>query len=382
MKKLVFLTGAIVVTLTMLAGSALAQVQSVAAANRQPATKTSAGDQSQPSRTNATRARVLGQESKTSRNAAPVETPNFQAHAEKVSKYSSEPTSVAAPVASTETAALNATANRARTVSEKTPVGGMAALSKAANTIVPATASQHYRVGIRDVLDIQLAGQSGKESTLFTIADGGLLEYPLAGGPIAAAGMTTAEVAALLRQRIKILDNPTVTVRVRDYASHSVTVTGFVAAPGVKNLRREAVPLYTLLAEALMMPEAASATISRQGRALIFVDLKDSKLAATLVLPGDVIKVSGAAVATEFFFVGGEINAPGQKPFHAGVTLTQAILAAGGTTRTAGSKVRVSRQGADGRLSTEEYNLRKIQDGKNPDPVLQKGDRINVAGDR
>lgn len=385
MKKLAFLTGVIVVTLTMLAGSALAQVQSVAAANRQPATKPSAGDQSQSGRTNATRARVLGHESKTSPNVAPVETPNFRAHAEKVSKYSSEPTLAGVPVASTETAALNATANRARIVSEnsaRTSVGGTAALSKAANTIVPATASQHYRVGIRDVLDIQLAGQSGKESTLFTIAGGGLLEYPLAGGPIAAAGMTTAEVAALLRQRIKILDNPTVTVKVRDYASHSVTVNGFVAAPGVKNLRREAVPLYTLLAEALMMPEAASATIARQGRAPIFVDLKDSNLAATLVLPGDVIKVSGAAVATEFFFVGGEINAPGQKPFHAGVTLTQAILAAGGTTRTAGSKVRVSRQGADGRLSTEEYSLRKIQDGKNPDPVLQKGDRINVAGDR
>jgi len=386
MKKLAFLTGVIVVTLTMLAGSVLAQVQSVAAANRQPVIKVPAGDQNQPGRSNATRARVLGQESKTSSNAIPVETPNFRAHAEKVSKYSSEPTtSAGAPITSTETAASNVTANRARIVSEnsaKAPVGGTASLFKATNAVVTATASQVYRVGIRDVLDIQLAGQSGKQSTLFTIADGGLLEYPLAGGPIAAAGMTTAEVAALLRQRIKILDNPAVTVKVRDYASHGVTITGFVAAPGVKNLRREAVPLYTLLAEALMMPEAASATISREGRAPIFVDLKDANLAATLVLPGDVIKVSGAAVATEFFFVGGEINAPGQKPFHAGVTLTQAILAAGGTTRSAGSKVRVSRQGADGRLLTDEYNLRKIQEGKNPDPVLQKGDRISVATDR
>lgn len=384
MKKLAFLTGVIIVTLTMLAGSVRAQVQSVAAANRQPATKPRAGDQSQSGRTTATRARVLGQESKTSPNASPVETPNFRAHAEKVSKYSSEPTSVGAPIPSTETAALNVAANRARIVSEnsaKVKAGGTAVLPKASNTVVPATASQVYRIGIRDVLDIQLAGQSGKQSTLFTIAEGGLLEYPLAGGPIAAAGMTTAEVAALLRQRIKILDNPAVTVKVRDYASHSVTINGFVAAPGVKNLRREAVPLYTLLAEALMMPEAASATISREGRAPIFVDLKDSNLAATLVLPGDVVKVSGAAVATEFFFVGGEINAPGQKPFHAGVTLTQALLAAGGTTRSAGSKVRVSRQGADGRLLTAEYNLRKIQEGKNPDPVLQKGDRISVAGD-
>jgi protein involved in polysaccharide export with SLBB domain len=195
--------------------------------------------------------------------------------------------------------------------------------------------------------------------------------------------MTTAEVGALLRQRIRILDNPPVVVKVRDYASHPVTITGFVAAPGVKNLRREAVPLYTLLAEALMLPEAASATITRQGRAPIQIDLRDSDLASTLVQPGDAIKVLGMPAApSEFFFVGGEISSPGQKPFHVGVTLTQAIMASGGTTKSAGSKVRVSRQSADGRLHTDEYNLRKILDGKVPDPVLQKGDRIQVGEDR
>ena len=44
----------------------------------------------------------------------------------------------------------------------------------------------------------------------------------------------------------------------------------------------------------------------------------------------------------------------------------------------AGSRVKVSRQGEDGKLVTEEFNLRKIQAGKDPDPVLQKGDRVEV----
>ena len=139
-------------------------------------------------------------------------------------------------------------------------------------------------------------------------------------------------------------------------------------------------PLYTLLAESLALPEAARATIPRQGRAPIVVDLKDANLSATLVVPGDAIRVSGVPSGpTEFFFVGGEINSPGQKPYHAGLTLTQAVLASGGTTVNAGAKVRVSRQGGDGKLVTEEYNLRKIQAGKIPDPVLQKGDRIEVT---
>ena len=95
---------------------------------------------------------------------------------------------------------------------------------------------------------------------------------------------------------------------------------------------------------------------------------------------GDIIKVSGALPApTEFFFIGGAINSPGQKPYHDGITLTQAILASGGTAANAGDTVRVSRLGTTGRLITEEHNLRKIQSGNIPDPVLQKGDRIEVA---
>jgi protein involved in polysaccharide export with SLBB domain len=245
---------------------------------------------------------------------------------------------------------------------------------------VATSSSQIYRVGVRDVLDIQLSDNPSRNSTLFTVLDDGALEYPLAGNPIVVDGMTTAEIAALLRQRIKIFDKPSVVVSVRDYASHTVNINGFVAAPGTKILRREAVPLYTLLAEALILPEAARATITRAERGPIVVDIKDTTQSATLVLPGDAIKVSGApAGPTEFFFVGGEINSSGQKPYHKGLTLTQAILASGGTTANAGAKVRVSRQRSDGKLATEEYNLRKIQAGKVPDPELQKGDRIEVT---
>ncbi len=314
--------------------------------------------------------------------------PTLQAHAKKVSKTPVESPSERLVNASPDKATLNIGGSRTRTVDHlsKTSVsnlntsGSTLAVSPSSS---PISSSQLYRIGVRDVLDIQLGGHSGKQSTLYTVVDGGLIEYPLAGGPIAAAGMTTAEVAAVLRQRLRILDNPSVEVKVRDYASHPVTIIGFVGAPGVKYLRRESVPLYTVLAEALMMPEAARATITRSGSASIVVDLKDSTQASTLVRSGDTIKVAGLPlVPTEFFFVGGEINSPGQKPYHSGVTLTQAILASGGATRDAGSKVLVSRQGADGRLVTEQYNLRKIQDGKYPDPVLQKGDRIQVTADR
>ncbi len=97
-------------------------------------------------------------------------------------------------------------------------------------------------------------------------------------------------------------------------------------------------------------------------------------------MSGDFIKVMAAPPsAPQFYFIGGQIGAPGQKDFHAGLTLTQAILASGGTTRFAGNKAKISRQGADGRLTTIEYNVKQIEEGKIPDPQLQSGDRLEVG---
>ena len=348
--------------------TANAQVNSVAAAS-QPAKTRSPN----PPATG-TRARVLGQKSNVVSSNGNVGRPatfqsqpksDFNNHSERVSSGSNDATS--------KTVADNSN----KTATNLKPSGTTTTTN---NNSIAASQTQVYRVGVKDVLDIQLAELAGKNSTLFTVMAGGMLEYPLAGNPFPVLGLTTNEIAAMLRQRIKIFEDPNITVNVRDYASHVVTVSGFVAAPGSKVLRREAVPLYAVLSEALILPEAARATIMRQGRYPLVIDLKDTNLSGTLIIPGDVIKVAGPpAGPTEFYFVSGEVSSPGQKPFHAGLTLTQAIIASGGTSAHAGARVKVSRQAADGRLTTEEYNLRKIQTGKMPDPVLQTGDRIEVT---
>lgn len=370
-----------------LAPAAMGQVKSTAAANN--VADKPASDQTSPS---TTRARVLRPDPKSDSRIAtlnavsPNQTRSDFNHSEssrgRRSDAGSQPSSDARGIKLTNRLSAGHTAVKPAS-GATTPVSIMNTLTAVAPGKpgpVASTSTQTYRVGIGDVLDIQLAGNSTRNSTLFTVLDNGVLEYPLVGNPLLVSGMTTAEVAAMLRQRIKIFDNPNVTVSVRDYASHSLTISGLVAAPGTKVLRREAVPLYTILAEALVLPEAGRATISRQGRTPIIVDLKDTDLAGTLVLPGDVIKVSGMPpTPSEFYFAGGEINSPGQKPFHAGLTLTQAVLACGGAKATAGVKVKISRQGTDGRLNITDFNLRKIQSGKEPDPLVQKGDRIELT---
>lgn len=236
-----------------------------------------------------------------------------------------------------------------------------------------------YRVGVGDVLDIRLVGAQSRESTLFTVMPGGLLEYPLTDEPLQVGGLTTDEIDARLTAKIKVYENPNVLVSVRDYVSHSVIVAGLAGEPGTKVLRREAVPLYVVLAEAQAKPDAGRATVLRAGQSII-VNLTDASATAMLVFPGDVISLSALPPAPpQFLYIGGQVAAPGQKDFHAGMTLTQAVLASGGVTRFAGSKVKISRQGADGRLVSMEYNLKQIESGKIPDPVLQSGDRLEVS---
>ena len=163
----------------------------------------------------------------------------------------------------------------------------------------------------------------------------------------------------------------------REYASHAVLVSGLVGDPGTKILRREAIPLYVVIAEAQPKPEAGRAVvISHATGKATNVDLGDAAGLNTLVQAGDVINL--VVRPPEFFYVGGEIASPGQKDFHSGMTLTQALLAAGGVTAQAGGKVKVARAGADGRLVSAEYDLRQIEAGAVADPVLQAGDRIEV----
>jgi protein involved in polysaccharide export with SLBB domain len=228
-----------------------------------------------------------------------------------------------------------------------------------------------YRVGIGDVLDIRLTNVATRESTLFTITKNGQLEYPLLPAPIPVAGLTPDEVARRLSTEIRVLQNPHVSVNVRDYASHNVLVSGAVDSPGRKVLRREAMPLFAVLAEALPRADATTAILNRNGKETTLSLASNSDL-STLVMSGDVVKISSPA--KEFIYIGGDVASPGEKEFHSGMTLTQALLAAGART----TRVTIAKRNADGMLNTREYDLQQINQGKATDPILEAGDRIEV----
>ncbi len=236
-----------------------------------------------------------------------------------------------------------------------------------------------YRVGVGDVLDIRLLNSAGNNSTLFTVIDGGLVELPVAGGAISVGGLTTDEIQAVVSAELKrraVADKAHVSVGVREYLSHSVTVSGLVVHPGTRFLRREMVPLYVLLAESQLRNDGARVVILRAGTPSEAYDLSDPATLNLNIQAGDIVTISNRP--QEFYYVGGRINYPGQKSFQAGITLLQAILAAGGTIQKE-AKVEISREGAGGKLVTTLYNLKQIKSGAIEDPKLQVGDRIEVV---
>jgi protein involved in polysaccharide export with SLBB domain len=268
-----------------------------------------------------------------------------------------------------------------------------------------------YRVAPGDVLDIRLLNTATtNQSTLYTVLENGLLEYPLAGEAISVNGLTTDEIAQRLAASSKIravYDEPRIAVAVRQYESHTVIISGLVNDPGTKVLRREAIPLYVVIADAQPRPEANRALLMSHATGQnTLIDLTDPAAMNVLVHPGDVITVQSPSETQtqQFFYIVGLVNDAGQKQFHPGMTLTQAILVAGGVraveTNTketstkppkkealaasalganqSGYVVTIARQDASGRLLTTKYNLEKIKQGKLPDPALQQGDRIEV----
>ena len=235
-----------------------------------------------------------------------------------------------------------------------------------------------YRVGASDVLDVRLQHASTDQQTLYTVSPTGLLDHPMLSKPLKVSGLTCEEISHLIESDLKsraISEHPEVSVGVREYSSHTVLVSGLVKEPGTKVLRREAIPLYVVLADAQPLPEAGRATVkSQQTSKTIIVELADQSAMEFLIRPGDVISVQRGL--QQFFYVGGDVKAPGEKLFRPGMTLTQAILSAGGDEKD--REAELAREDSEALLVSSKYKLKDIYAGNVADPQILPGDRITV----
>ncbi len=246
-------------------------------------------------------------------------------------------------------------------------------INKEPRVLAPA---EIYRVGIDDVLAIKVQN-AAKGAGYYIVRPDGTIDFPLAGENILVAGSTVDDIGAKLAESIKLFADPKVEVRVREYASHKVTVTGTVNNPGEKNLRREAVPLFVIKAEAMMDPSSNSVKVTGGTREIMKYDLSDPKTDNLLIYPGYALEFSRDKVPSASYSITGKRVTSGQRSLSLGLTLLQAVAtekASGGDPKFA----IIRRNHTAGKPIELKFDLRSIRAGKIADPTIVAGDIIDI----
>lgn len=237
--------------------------------------------------------------------------------------------------------------------------------------------SVHYRTGPGDVLSVQVYGEADL-SGQFPVTESGSIAHPLL-GEVAVARSSIGEIQAMLIQRLSadILVDPKVSVEVRTYGSQAVRVLGAVEKPGTYFLRGPTTVL-DILAEAGGVKQDKSSLEVRlkrggdteEGVAIPLHQLLGSGEGNAAVHAGDSIWVPEG----EFVYVSGDVGKPGQVIWRDGLTVTQALAACGGPTRTANlRRTYILREG-----ERIDVNIRRIQKGRAEDLRVRPGDRFFV----
>lgn len=255
----------------------------------------------------------------------------------------------------------------------------------------PATPAD-FLIGPADLLEIRVF-ESDKLTTSVRVSSRGQVTLPLLGS-VSVDGLTAREAEEKIERLLKeggYINNPHVSVFVKENRSKLVSVVGYVREPGSYELLGRQT-LIDALAAAKGLKEGAGMTVyitrtQQDGRREAFmVDLEEllhSKAGSVnndinvLLNPGDVIYVPEAGSV----FVEGAVRKPGSFPIKEGfTTLSQSIAMAGGVATYADSgDVKLIRYGDNGEREILELDLGKIRSGESPDPLVKDRDAIVVG---
>ncbi len=196
-----------------------------------------------------------------------------------------------------------------------------------------------YEVGPDDTLSITIFGEPELEK-LYKVQADGMIAFPFINN-VRVAGLTVRGVEAELRKRLvamKYYENPQVVVEVAGFRSQTVSVRGSVANPGELTLEAREMTLSRALARAGISPLAGSYIEIRRpkpaspGGALEYdvqtiqrADLDDLRVDPRL-RDGDDIFVPKAPV----YYMNGYVKTSGAMTWKPGITIGEAIAAAGG----------------------------------------------------
>jgi len=249
--------------------------------------------------------------------------------------------------------------------------------------------TQEYRIGPKDLLEISVFGADELSRTV-RVSEDGKVTLPLL-GEVLVDGLTKSEVEKKLGQLLgeKYVQNPQVTVFIREYQSKRVSVLGAVEKPGP----------YQLLGRQTLMQiisEAGGLTRDAGNEIVIIRQLPDGsstslrisiddlflKGDAKLNVPmeaGDIVTVPVDKPVVVYVF--GQVKNPGALQVKKSniPTLLQAIAQAGGfTDRASKGGVIIKRKDETGKEKEIKVNVRSILKNKVKDVQLLENDTIYV----
>ncbi len=238
-----------------------------------------------------------------------------------------------------------------------------------------------YIVGPQDVLNVRIYGED-RLSGKIRIDNDGMFPFEYL-GRVKAEGMTTEQIEVYLSKALGdgYLRHPQVSVEVIEHRSQSVFVTGEVRSPNKYMLPGNSTLMDVLTLAGSVTPNAGNwvqITHARQGADVLgpsasveydtrvnLRDIQTGKAQNIKMRDGDTIFVPKA----DRVWVVGEVRTPQGVVYEEGMTVFEAIAAAGGITQK-GSNSRIE-------IVRIENGQRKAIDAKQTD-ILRPGDQVNV----
>lgn len=249
---------------------------------------------------------------------------------------------------------------------------------------LPQDSSSALAIGPGDEVEITVYGAPDlSEHT--RVSAGGNISMPLI-GYVRVAGLSSSEAEGAIETQLRrnnVLNDPQVSVYVKEYASSGISVAGEVAKPGVYSALGPH-RLFDILQTAGGLSDRASGsvTISHKGNTEPPVTVGVSKDPTEMVRsnielqPGDTVFAARAATV----YVLGEVNKPGAYVLNTtgSVTVLRLVAEAGGPTRSAAAgRTRMLRRTSKG-LQQLPVPLKDLLRGKGADIPVSPEDILFV----
>ena len=261
------------------------------------------------------------------------------------------------------------------------------------------TSSKDYRIGPDDLIEVTVF-EDEKLNKVVRVSSQGNVNLPLI-GVLRVRGLTGSEMEKEIRDLLaeKYLQDPHVSVFIKEYHNQRISMLGAVTKPGVYDvtgektvldllslaggIRDDAGKMLFLIRPPKMDEDAAKKGMEPEAETAktFTAELEELLIKGNLSLNftlehGDVINIPPAGKV----FVGGLVQNPGGFTINKTMTLTQAIAVAGGlSVKADGSETRIFRYSGRGdQKEVLTFNAYAIEKGQTGDPYLQENDVIFV----